>query len=127
MIEVPRHREILFGILKDLYQDPYIAPWLGFKGGTALYFFHHLPRFSVDLDFNLLVEEKHFKPELITEVLKKYIDIEIPYLFLDWLLPKNTPSGQSGNFPSRLSGSIRISGFFWTFCDMHEKTLSVCS
>ncbi|MCL2155392.1 MAG: nucleotidyl transferase AbiEii/AbiGii toxin family protein [Leptospirales bacterium] len=31
---------------------------MGFKGGTALMFFHELPRFSVDLDFNLLLPEK---------------------------------------------------------------------
>jgi hypothetical protein len=30
------------------------AAYLGFKGGTALMFFYGLPRFSTDLDFNLL-------------------------------------------------------------------------
>lgn len=41
-------------ILKDLYSDFELANCLGFKGGTSLYFFHNLNRFSVDLDFNLL-------------------------------------------------------------------------
>jgi predicted nucleotidyltransferase component of viral defense system len=31
---------------------------LGFKGGTALMFFHNLPRFSIGLDFDLLEIEK---------------------------------------------------------------------
>ena len=57
MIDINSHRPILLGILKDLYQDRTVASWLGFKGGTALYFFHGLNRFSVDLDFNLLINK----------------------------------------------------------------------
>lgn len=45
-------------LLKDIYTDAELANCLGFKGGTALMFFYELPRFSVDLDFNLLVTEK---------------------------------------------------------------------
>lgn len=45
-------------ILKDIYTDPDLNSLLGFKGGTALMFFYNLPRFSVDLDFNLLDAEK---------------------------------------------------------------------
>lgn len=41
-------------ILRDIYADISIAPLLGFKGGTCAYFFYGLPRFSVDLDFDLL-------------------------------------------------------------------------
>lgn len=41
-------------ILKDVYADTSLAPLLGFKGGTCAYFFYNLPRFSVDLDFDLL-------------------------------------------------------------------------
>ncbi|MCK9301490.1 MAG: nucleotidyl transferase AbiEii/AbiGii toxin family protein [Bacteroidales bacterium] len=37
-----------------MYEDLELAGILGFKGGTALMFFYDLPRFSVDLDFNLL-------------------------------------------------------------------------
>jgi predicted nucleotidyltransferase component of viral defense system len=40
--------------LKDIYSDVELSSSLGFKGGTALMFFHGLPRFSVDLDFNLI-------------------------------------------------------------------------
>src|SRR3989338_7281901 len=49
------HKNILFQILKDIYSDTTIAPLLGFKGGTAALMFFELSRFSVDLDFDLLV------------------------------------------------------------------------
>lgn len=52
------HKNILFKILKDIYSDTSISPFLGFKGGTAAYVFYNLPRFSIDLDFDLLDESK---------------------------------------------------------------------
>lgn len=58
MIDVNRHKFLLVQILKDVYSDFDLASSLGFKGGTALMLFYDLPRFSVDLDFNLLVDEK---------------------------------------------------------------------
>jgi predicted nucleotidyltransferase component of viral defense system len=44
----------LVQILTDVYSDRELAVNLGFKGGTAAMLFYGLPRFSVDLDFNLL-------------------------------------------------------------------------
>jgi predicted nucleotidyltransferase component of viral defense system len=44
----------MVNILKDIYSDLELANIIGFKGGTALMLFHELPRFSTDLDFNLL-------------------------------------------------------------------------
>ncbi len=41
-------------IVKDIYQDPVVGKILGFKGGTAALLFYDLPRYSVDLDFDLL-------------------------------------------------------------------------
>lgn len=41
-------------ILKDVYSDPDMATLLGFKEGTAAYLLYGLPRFSVNLDFDLL-------------------------------------------------------------------------
>jgi predicted nucleotidyltransferase component of viral defense system len=43
-------------ILRDIYSDLELANVLGFKGGSALMFFYNLPRFSVDLDFNLITK-----------------------------------------------------------------------
>ncbi len=53
-----KHKNILLQILKDIYSDTSIAPHLGFKGGTAALLFFGLTRDSVDLDFDLLNEEK---------------------------------------------------------------------
>ena len=54
MVHINKHKFFLIQILKDIYSDIELANCLGFKGGTALMFFYDLPRFSVDLDFNLL-------------------------------------------------------------------------
>lgn len=57
-MDINKHKYYLVRILKDIYSDIELANCLGFKGGTALMFFYGLPRFSVDLDFNLIVAEK---------------------------------------------------------------------
>lgn len=53
-----KHKAILLQILKDIYSDTSISPYLGFKGGTAALLFYGLNRNSVDLDFDLLDESK---------------------------------------------------------------------
>jgi hypothetical protein len=58
MIDTNRHKFLLAQILKDIFSSLETAACLGFKGGTALMFFYGLPRFSTDLDFNLLEPEK---------------------------------------------------------------------
>ena len=57
-INITLHKNIMLQILKDIYSDTSISPFLGFKGGTAAYVFYGLERFSVDLDFDLLDEDK---------------------------------------------------------------------
>ncbi|MFV0346281.1 MAG: nucleotidyl transferase AbiEii/AbiGii toxin family protein [Bacteroidales bacterium] len=60
-------------ILKDIYSDVEIASILGFKGGTALMFFYELPRFSVDLDFDILdVRKEKGVYGKIKNILHKY-------------------------------------------------------
>lgn len=54
MLNKEKHQLIMGQILRDIYSDTAIAPLLGFKGGTCAYLFYDLPRFSVDLDFDLL-------------------------------------------------------------------------
>ncbi|MDY0160356.1 MAG: nucleotidyl transferase AbiEii/AbiGii toxin family protein [Bacteroidales bacterium] len=54
MFDISSHKYYLVRILKDIYSDPLLSSVLGFKGGTAHMLFYNLPRFSVDLDFNLL-------------------------------------------------------------------------
>src|SRR3990167_8095661 len=57
-LDYSKHKNILLQILKDVYSDTSIAPHLGFKGGTAALLFYGLTRDSVDLDFDLLNEDK---------------------------------------------------------------------
>ena len=57
-LETARHKNILVKILKDIYTDTSIGPFLGFKGGTAAYLFYELSRASLDLDFDLVDETK---------------------------------------------------------------------
>lgn len=58
MLNIDCHKTVLIGILREIYQDPMLRNLLGFKGGTAAMLFYELPRFSVDLDFDLLDEGK---------------------------------------------------------------------
>ena len=57
-LKIATHKNILLKILKDIYTDTSLGPLLGFKGGTATYLFYNLDRFSVDLDFDLLDENR---------------------------------------------------------------------
>jgi len=57
-LNISVHKSILLQMLKDIYSDTSISPYLGFKGGTAAHIFYGLDRFSVDLDFDLLDETK---------------------------------------------------------------------
>jgi predicted nucleotidyltransferase component of viral defense system len=67
-LNIPIHKTILFQILKDIYSNTNIAPFLGFKGGTATLMFYNLDRFSVDIDLDLLDESK--EDEVFTEIIK---------------------------------------------------------
>lgn len=53
-----KHKLYMAQILSLIFKDKDLCNVLGFKGGTALMFFYNLPRFSTDLDFNLLDTEK---------------------------------------------------------------------
>jgi len=56
MFEPDIHKSLLMRILKEIYADELMSQVLGFKGGTALFLFYELSRYSVDLDFDLLDE-----------------------------------------------------------------------
>ena len=74
------HKTILFQILKDIYSDTTISPFLGFKGGTAALMFYELDRFSVDLDFDLLDESKEdYVFEQVTKIVQKYGSLKDVY------------------------------------------------
>ena len=76
MVDIAKHKLYLFQILKDIYTDIELSTSLGFKGGTALMFFYDLPRFSVDLDFNLLdVSKEKLAFEKVRNILLEYGNI----------------------------------------------------
>jgi hypothetical protein len=43
-LDYSKHKSILLQILKDIYSNTSIAPYLGFKGGTAALLFYGLDR-----------------------------------------------------------------------------------
>ena len=72
-LNIPIHRSIMLQILKDIYSDTTISPFLGFKGGTAAYLFYNLNRFSVDLDFDLLDKTREdYVFERVGQIVKNY-------------------------------------------------------
>lgn len=57
MMDQNKHRTAMYRLLTNILRDTYLAAVLGFKGGTACYFFYNLARFSVDLDFDIITEK----------------------------------------------------------------------
>jgi predicted nucleotidyltransferase component of viral defense system len=71
------HKNILVRILKDIFTDVSIGPILGFKGGTAVFLFHQLNRFSVDIDLDLLdLEKADFVFDKLKQILANYGSIK---------------------------------------------------
>lgn len=63
----------MWQLLKDIFSDTLLSSVLAFKGGTATMFFHKLPRFSTDLDFNLLdVDKESEVHERVKKIVLKY-------------------------------------------------------
>ncbi|MBU4369788.1 nucleotidyl transferase AbiEii/AbiGii toxin family protein, partial [Patescibacteria group bacterium] len=72
-LDINKHKNIFIKILKNIYTDNSLGPLLGFKGGTAAYLFYNLGRFSVDLDFDLLEQEKEdYVFEKIEKIISAY-------------------------------------------------------
>lgn len=67
------HKISFLNVLRAIYSDPDIRSVLGFKGGTAAMLFYELPRFSVDLDFDLLdFSKKEVVFITVKAILEKY-------------------------------------------------------
>jgi predicted nucleotidyltransferase component of viral defense system len=81
MFNFQKHRVIMSQILKDIYTNSQLSSLLGFKGGTAALFFYNLPRYSVDLDFDLLdVSQKNKVFTQVFTILKKYGQVKKEYI-----------------------------------------------
>ena len=78
MLDRKKHEIILKNILREIYQHPVLQSQLAFKGGTCLYLFYGLPRFSTDLDFSLVsgVTGTDFEPAMLTEILHKNLSVK---------------------------------------------------
>lgn len=72
-LSMAAYKNILIRILKDIYSDPTLGSFLGFKGGTAAHIFYNLNRFSVDLDFDLLdINKESYILAQIKKILNVY-------------------------------------------------------
>lgn len=72
-LDYSKHKNILLQILKDIFSDTSLAPYVGFKGGTAALMFYGLNRNSVDIDLDLLNESKEQEVfEKIQKITKGY-------------------------------------------------------
>lgn len=76
MVNIDLHRSLFIRILRDIYSDPDLRTSLVFKGGTAAMLFYDLPRFSVDLDFDLLdLSKKDRVYEKLNQLLPKHATV----------------------------------------------------
>ena len=76
-LDTHTHRSIMLNILLKISSDPLLARNLVFKWGTALYFMYQLPRFSTDLDFDLV--DTHLETEILDAIhgiLKLYWEVK---------------------------------------------------
>lgn len=65
-----KHKLYMAQILGLIFKDKDLCNILAFKGGTSLMFFHGLPRFSTDIDLNLLDSSKE---ELVYNKVRKIL------------------------------------------------------
>lgn len=79
MLDKRKHRLHLIRILNYIYKNTKLGSTLGFKGGTAGYLFYGLPRFSTDLDFDIINGSANIQK--IIDTLKIYVSKE--YKILD--------------------------------------------
>lgn len=75
MLDIAKHEQVMTRILLGLVSQKTLAPILGFKGGTALYLFEKLDRFSTDLDFDLIGEGSEEEKRLIEQVVRSQVKI----------------------------------------------------
>ena len=94
-LDIRTHKTNLTNILIDIYKNSLLGSILGFKGGTAAMLFYNLPRFSVDLDFDLTTPIKAGSQELnifiekVTKLLSAKYEIKdqsTKYNTLFWLI-----------------------------------------
>lgn len=72
-----KHKLYMAQILGMIFKDKDLCNILAFKGGTSLMFFHELPRFSTDIDLNLLdLSKEELVYNKIRTILSKFGTID---------------------------------------------------
>jgi predicted nucleotidyltransferase component of viral defense system len=61
MLDLQQHEINMKRLLLEFFKNDKLKNELAFKGGTCLYFFYNLDRFSTDLDFNSLTSKLSYK------------------------------------------------------------------
>lgn len=75
MLNIEKHKQILRKLLLEIMSEKSLASKLGFKGGTALYFFYELDRFSTDLDFDLTGELDVNDANLLDRIIRQNLKV----------------------------------------------------
>lgn len=89
MFDKNKHKTKLYQILTEIYRDPFLASSLGFKGGTACFFFYNLPRFSGDLDFDIISKKEEKTLNKIYKCLEAIAD-KLEFSIKDKNIKRNT-------------------------------------
>jgi len=89
-LDITKHKIHMTNILIDMYKNSSLSPVLGFKGGTAAMLFYKLPRFSVDLDFDLIPFLKENSKKLNTIVAQVTKQLSAKYEIKDQSTKYNT-------------------------------------
>lgn len=121
MLNKDKHRQIMYNILKEIFESPF-SKKLAFKWWTASYFLYGLDRFSTDLDFDIIWETanwENFDNEIV-KILEKYWTLKKwkKMLLSYWDEDINIKIDISRNIWD--SNSYEIVNFFWI--DMNIQT-----
>ncbi|MBI4035685.1 nucleotidyl transferase AbiEii/AbiGii toxin family protein [Candidatus Daviesbacteria bacterium] len=93
MLDKTRHEQILKNILKDIYTSTELEDKFALKGGTCLYLFYNLDRFSVDLDFNLIAED--FNDKKLNRIISEHLTIDdFRNKYFTWIFLGSYEKGQ---------------------------------
>ena len=87
-LDITKHKTHLTNILLDVYKNSTLSPVLGFKRWNSGHAFYKLPRFSVDLDFDLLIQTDRVGDQMTQLLSAKYDikDFSTKYNTLFWVV-----------------------------------------
>lgn len=117
MLDQKTHRNYMYQILIDIFNSP-LKNYLAFKWWTLCYFIYGLGRFSTDLDFDILKNNKDIIP-LLEKILQKHGAIKdkhdkkntIFFLFDYWQYSHKIKLELSKN--KQPQDKYEIINFFW--------------